>query len=332
MNIYDIAREAGVSIATVSRVVNGKAVVGGKTREKVEAVLKKYSYTPDPTARSLASKSTRMIALLADDLRGAYCGTVCHAVERTLTKAGYTALLTSTGGTVKGITSALAAAKALRADAAVICGLPRQASGDIITAAKQLPLVLIGSSIDVPGICSVVCDVSYGMMLAVSHLIERGRRDILFIESGDGNTYAAEKLREGFDGGLAMYDLSPDGRRFKTESGVDGGYACTDMLLHEGYKFDAVVCDNDATAAGVIHCLREREFDIPGDISVVGFYNTIAAQCACPALTSVDCKSDGAGVTAASLLCAVLAGEITESNAAEKRSILLPRLVVRQSS
>jgi len=327
MNIYDIAREAGVSIATVSRVVNGKNVVGGKTREKVETVLKKYSYTPDPTARSLVVKSTNTIAFLADDLRGAYCGGVCNVVEHALAKAGYSTLLRCTGGTVKGITDAASAALARRADAIVICGLPRQAGGEIVKIAKSAPVILVGSVIDAPGIYSVVCDVVYGMMLAVSHLIERGRRDILYIESGDGNSYAAQKLAEGFAGGLAMYDLSAEGRSFKTESGYDGGYACADMLLREGYRFDAVVCDDDATAVGAMHCLKDHDFLVPENISAVGFYNTIAAQCASPSITSVDCRGRSAGEAAAKLLSGLLAG-----STGEKNTVVLPRLIVRGSA
>lgn len=327
MNIYDMAREAGVSIATISRVVNGKSVVNAKTREKVEAVLKKNNYTPDPTARSLVVKSTKSVAILAEDVRDSYCGGICHAIERELCRIGYTTMLCNTGGTVQGISSSLKSALAHRTDGIIIAGMTHSADDDAKNAARSVPVVVINNFIDAPGVYSVICDEIYGMMLAVSHLAEKNKRDIIFVQDVNDDSYSAKKLMEGFDAGMAMNDLSSDGQIVMTEKGFDGGFACAEEMFRDRRQFNAAVCGDDTTAAGLIKSLRQNYLDIPEDVSVVGFHNTLVAQCSTPALTSVDCRSDNAGVSAVKLL-----SDLFENGHTQRKAVVLPRLILREST
>lgn len=327
MNIYDIAREAGVSIATISRVINGKSVVSSKTREKVEAVLKKYNYTPDPTARSLVVKSTKSVSILVEDVSDPYYGDVCHAVERELSRIGYTAMLCNTGGTMKGISDGIKSALAHRADAIIIAGMTRASDNDVSTAAKSVPVVLINDFLDAPNVYSVICDEVYGMMLAVSHLVSLGKQDIIYIEDCDSDLYSAKKLTEGFNAGMAMNNLSPDERIFTTEKGFDGGYACAETIFCQGRQFNAVICGDDTTAAGFMKYLRQNYFDVPEDKAVIGFHNTLVAQCSAPQLTSVDCRSDQVGAGAVKQLSTLF-----EGGQAKNKLVVLPRLVIRESA
>jgi LacI family transcriptional regulator len=327
MNIYDIAREAGVSIATISRVVNGKSVVSGKTRKKVEAVLKKYNYTPDPTARSLVVKSTKAVALLADDVRNPYCGGICHTVERELSKIGYTTMLCNTGGTVQGISSGLKSALARHADAVLLTGMSIVRNDDITAAALNVPVIVINNYIDAPNVYSVICDEIYGMMLAVSQFASQGRHEIIYVQDSDENSYSTKKLAEGFDAGMAMNDLNSSGRIVFTERGFEGGFACAEALLRDAQKFNAVVCGDDTTAAGFIKCLKQSYLDVPEDVSVIGFYNTPAAPCVTPSLSSVDCRSDKTGAAAVKLL-----SDLFEGVSVDKKTVILPRLVLRDSA
>lgn len=327
MNIYDIAREAGVSIATISRVINGKSVVSAKTREKVEAVLKKYNYTPDPTARSLVVKSTKSVSILVDDVSDPFYGSVCRAVERELSRISYTSILCNTGSTVKGIADGIKSALAHRADAIVIAGMTRESHNDISAAAKSVPVVLVNDFLDAPNVYSVICDEVYGMMLAVSHLVSRGKQDIIYVQDCDSNLYAARRLDEGFTAGMAMNDLSSDDRTFITERGFDGGYALAETLIREGRQFNAVICGDDTTAAGFMKYLTQNYFDVPEDKAVVGFRNTPCAQCSNPQLTSVDCRGDQVGAGAVKQLSAIFEGKQPKN-----KLVVLPRLVVRESS
>jgi LacI family transcriptional regulator len=325
MNIYDIAREAGVSIATISRVVNGKSVVSAKTREKVEAVLKKYNYTPDPTARSLVAKTTKTVAILAEDVREAYCGGVTYAVERELARIGYGVMLFNTGGTTQGVSEYIKSAVRHHADAVVITGMSNNANEAVIEAASSIPVVLINNFVDAVNIYSVLCDEVYGMMLAVGQLAGSGRRDILFVQDSDG--YSAKKLAEGFEAGMAMNDLSSEGNIILTERGMEGGFACAETLIRAGRSFNAVVCGDDTTASGFIKCLHHNFIDVPADVSVIGFHNTHVAECCTPSLTSIDCRSDKAGAAAVKLLSSIFDGIKPE-----RKSIVLPRLIRRESA
>lgn len=325
MNIYDIANKAGVSIATVSRVLNGKSVVSSKTREKVEAVLKEYNYIPDPSAQGLASKSSRSVAILADDIRDTYHGGVTYAVERELSDLGYAVLLFDTGGTEKGISLGLQRAMSRHADAAVITGMSSQSQEIIKSVSGNLPVILINNFIESPNIYCVLCDELYGMMLAVGQLTGSGRRDIIFIQDSDG--IVAKKLEEGFNAGMAMNDLPCEGQTFYTERGLDGGFACAETILRDGHAFNAVVCGDDSTAAGFIKCLRQNLIDVPHDVLVVGFNNTLIAQCCTPALTSVDCRFEKVGEAAAKAL-----KDLFEGSTPERKTVILPRLVRRESA
>lgn len=322
MNIYDIAREAGVSIATISRVINGKSMVSGKTRDRVEAIMKKYGYTPDPTARSLVVKATKTVAILAGDLRDPGSGGICCAVERGLRGTGYAVLLCCTDGTAQGISGGFAAALARRADAVVAVEMVREAEGAAVEAAKRVPVVVVDDFIDASGVYSVICDEIYGMMLAVGHLTGRGRRDLCYVQDS-AESYGAKKLEEGFEVGMAMNGLSSGGRVIEAERGFDGGYSCAETLLRDGRALDAVICGDDSTAAGFVHCLRQNFLDVPEDVAVVALRNTPVAQCAEPPLTAVDRQSSAA----AKLLTGIFAG-----GRAERKSVVLPRLVVRESA
>jgi LacI family transcriptional regulator len=325
MNIYDIAREAGVSIATISRVVNGKSVVSAKTREKVEEVLKKYNYTPDPTAQSLVAKTTKTVAILAEDVREPYCGGVTYAVERELARIGYGVMLFNTGGTTQSVSEYIKSAVRHRADAVVITGMSRDAKGAVIEAASSIPVVLINNFVDSINVYSVLCDEAYGMMLAVGQLVGSGRHDILFVQDGDG--FSAKKIAEGFDAGMAMNDLSSDGNVVLTERGMDGGFACAEALLRAGRSLDGVVCGDDTTASGFVKCLHQNFIDVPVNVSVIGFHNTHVAECCSPSLTSIDCRSDKAGAAAVKILSGIFDGGKPESKA-----IILPRLIRRESA
>jgi LacI family transcriptional regulator len=325
INIYDIAREAGVSIATISRVINGKSTVNSKTREKVEAVLKKYNYTPSSTARSLSSKTTKSVAVLVEDIREPYYSGVAYAVERELSSLGYAALLHNTGGTAQGISQGLESAVSRRADAAVICGISSQSHEAVAAAALTLPIILINDIVDGQGVYSVICDEIYGMMLAVAHLVSTGRHGIVFIQ--DCDDYSSKKLSEGFEAGMAMNDLSPNEQIFTTERGFEGGFACANAMLSEGRIFDSVICGDDSTAAGFIKCLRQNFHDVPQNKAVIGFHNTPVAQCCTPALTTVDCRSEKVGAAAVLLLSELFAGKTPE-----RETVILPRLIRGESA
>lgn len=327
MNIYDIAKEAGVSIATVSRVVNGKSSVSSKTREKVEAILKKFNYSPDPSARCLVVKSTKSVALLCEDVGNPFFGGICYEIERGLCKSGYTTQLYNTGGTAAGVTSSLKAALFQKVSAVIIAGTSSEANEEIADAAKQVPVVVINHFLDAPGVYQVVCDESYGMMLAVSRLVQRGRSNIIFVQDSGEEYSSTRELIEGFRGGMEMNELSPDDCIVRTERGFDGGYALADSLQKDGRRFNAAIFSDDTTATGFIKCLRQYYIDVPDDVSVVSFHNTSVAACSTPTITSVDCRSDKTGAAAVKIL-----KQFFENGEAENKSVVLPRLVLRESA
>lgn len=333
VNIYDIAREAGVSIATVSRVVNGSGAVGKATRGRVEAVLARYRYTPNPAARGLATGAApageqaarvRPVALLAEDTRDFTCMGLLRAAQRLLEKAGFACLLFETGGGA-GVGSALEAALHAQAGALLVAGMSGESEQAV--AAFGAPAVVVNHPMQAPGVYCVTCDQAYGMMLAVGQLAGAGRASLLFVRDQFPEDETAVKLTEGFETGMAMNGLDPSGRVVQTERGAEGGFAAAEALLRAGRKFDGVVCGDDSTAAGFMQCLRRNFLEVPDDVYLVGFHNSTVAECTSPALTSVDCRPEKLGEAAANVLLAALAGKTPPA-----RTPVLPRLVRRRTA
>lgn len=309
----------------MSRVLNGKSIVSSKTREKVEAVLKKCNYIPDASAQGLAAKTSKSVAVLADDIRDTCHGGIAYEVERGLSGLGYAVLLFNTGGTEQGISAGLRRAMGRHVNAAVIAGMSCQSQEVIKKASVNLPVILINNFIESQNIYCVLCDELYGMMLAVGQLTGSGRHEIIFIQDSDSSV--SKTLEEGFNSGMAMNDLPSDGQTFYTERGFDGGFACAETILRDGHAFSAVICGDDSTAAGFIKCLRQNLIDVPHDVLVVGFNNTTISQCCTPSLTSVDCRFEKVGAAAAKTL-----KELFEEKTPEHKTVILPRLVRRESA
>lgn len=327
MTIYDMAREAGVSIATISRVLNHKSAVSRKTCEKVEAVLKKYNYTPNPAARNLVVKKTASVAILADDIRDPYTSGVCREIEKQLHKNGYTAMLCNTGGETEGIGEYIKTALAHRMDAIFVVGMTKRADEKISLAAETVPTIVINNLIDNEKVHCVICDESYGMMLAVSDLVSRGKKNILFIYDDLSDTYSIEKLTEGFEGGMEMCELSYEDKMISCSRGFRGGYACAEKLCTEKHEFDSVIFNTDTTAAGFIRFLRDNFFAVPEDVAAISFHNTDAAVCSSPSITSIDLRSDKVGTAAVNIFSDILA-----KGKAEHKTVIVPRLIKREST
>lgn len=327
MTIYDIAREAEVSIATISRVINKKSVVSRKTREKVEAILKKYNYTPDPSARNLVVKSTHSIAILAQDVRDSYTAGVIREIETELHKNGYTSMLCSTGGTKDGIAEYINTSLSHRMDAIFVVGMVKNANDLIIEASKSVPVIIVNNLIESDNVYCTICDESYGMMLAVNKLLSSGKLNPIFVYDDLNNTYSIDKLTEGFEGGMEMCGLKYDEKIISCDQGFEGGYSCCEKLITEKHEFDSVIFDNDETAAGFMKCLNNNYFSIPNDVSVISFHNTVVSICSSPSLSSVDLRSDKVGIQSVNTFLAVKKGE-----KAEHKTVVIPRLISREST
>ncbi|AGK96533.1 LacI family DNA-binding transcriptional regulator [Clostridium pasteurianum] len=329
MNIYDIAKEAGVSITTVSRVLNNKENISKKTKDKVEYILKKYNYTPNAIARGLVSKSMKSIGVLTIDITDVHHANTAYIIEREFNKLGYSVILCNTSGKTTESINYIKMLAERNIDGIILMGSIFD-NEDIKTAisiyAKNIPLVSINAFLNVENTYSILVDDSYGITLCVDHLVEKGHSDIVYVK--DLDTYSANEKKDGFIIGMNKHDLTIDDNSIITvEKGLKGGCEAVEKLMKLHKKFSAIIFGEDITAIGAIKKLRELGLDVPKDVAVTGFNNSIFTECCYPELTSVDNK-----VEITSSLSVKLLNDVIENRNVSSSIMIRPDLVIRKST
>lgn len=329
MNIYDIAKEAGVSITTVSRVVNNKENISKKTKAKVKAVLEKYSYTPNSIVRGLVANSTKSIGVLTIDIRDPHYSTTAYIIEQEFSELGYTVILCNTGGKSSQSINYIKMLAERNVDGFIFIGSVFNddiIKSSLLSQANNIPVVLANGFLGMDNTYSVLIDDSYGISLCVDHLVEKNHKEIVYVK--DSNTYSADQKKEGFISAMNKHGLKIDDNSIITvERGLKGGYEAVEKFISLNKKFSAIVFGEDITAIGGIKKLKELGKSVPDDVAITGFNNSIFSQCCVPELTTVDNKVETVGSLSVKLL-----RDLIENKNATSNILIRPELIVREST
>ncbi|WP_338695540.1 LacI family DNA-binding transcriptional regulator [Streptomyces sp. Q6] len=328
--VVSIAERAGVSIASVSRVLNG---VGARrdTVERVERAASELGYVPNAVARSLKGGRTRQLTFAMPDIGNPVYVAMVRAIQTVTKAAGYRLLLHSTDAVVDDELAVLRSLGDRTSDGLIIC--PIRITDDHVEALRTAagPVVVIGSLPDDVPVDSVRADSVAGAELAVRHLHDTGRRRIAFV-NGPSDTVPGHNRDRGYRAALADCGLVYDPSLVRhTDFGIESGAEAAEALLD--HAPDAVFCANDQLALGAARALHARGLRIPEDVAVAGMDDSMLAQAGWPPLTSVDLGSTERGRRAAELLLERLgiAGAST-GNPPPRSTTAPPRLVVRAST
>lgn len=346
--IGDVAREAGVSIATVSRVINKTDNVRSETALKVTRAAAKLRFYPDRGARALVSKRTRSVGLLVPTLLNEYWASFCESVQGALLRHDYSLFL----GTLDGASSdylerMLRSVVERRMDGLIIGAQrpngPSHVGRDAVIKGQdeyverrvrsilehvRLPVVSFNQTLE--GFSSVMGDHEMGGEAAARLLLSLGHRDFAFI-GGDPDHFGEHDPRErGFRRVLAQQGIHLDPRLVRyVPFGIESGYAAAGELLDEGLKLTALFCWNDQLSAGALNCLVDRGVSVPGAVSVVGFDDIGLARVTRPALTTIRQPLKAMGEITVRLLLDAMESE----GPATPMKVMLPtELVVRGST
>mgnify|MGYP000910282520 FL=1 len=328
MNIYEVARKAGVSIATVSRVINNSTSVRPETREKVEAALKELKYRPNAIARSLVVNSTHTVGVLASDVRDSYYANAIYILEQEFRRLGYHVILCNTGGELEKRKGYMGLLLEKKVDGIVLVGsVFKEKTGNrhILDTASVVPVVMLNSFLDGENIYSIKCDDRAATADIVKSLAERGHREIVYIY--DVDSFSGLAKLEGFRLGMktAGLVLKPHSV-VKTDSGIIGGEKALERLDARKAPYTAVVTSEDILAAGALKVLARRGRHVPEDVAVFGYNDSLIARCTTPELSTVDNKVGALAKAAANILYRVLQGE-----AILHHHTIVPELIFRQS-
>lgn len=311
MNIYDIAELAGVSIATVSRVVNDSPKVSEKTKAKVRAVMEANNYTPNVFARGLGLNSMKTVGIVCPDVSDDYMSGSVAYLEKRLRSYGYDCILYCSGYEYEDKAAAVHLILQKRIDALFLVGSHYAGNGSgedvdyVREAAETIPVFLINGYIRCPGVYCVLSDNYQAVYDAVSALTEAGKKSILFLY--DSNSYSTMEKMRGYEDALRDNGLSvTEERKIFVQNKI---LTVRDMLLEKKeLEFDAVAATDDGLAIGALKYARKKKLSVPGDISIIGFNNSELSVCCEPELSSIDSRSEALCKTAVDSMMALLKG------------------------
>lgn len=334
MTLKDIALEAGVSIMTVSNVINGKHErVSQKTIEKVNRLVDKYNYVPNSTARSLTAKSSKIIAVIVplghetgyDEVNlfdDPYICCLLGSIEQQLRKNGYYPMIRAASD-IDDINMML---RTWNIDGALFL-LPELDTIDDIVENNQQPMVFLDSRYHNPNILSVGCDDRMGLYLSTKYLISQGHTKIAFVSKHAGNPL----LEERFGGYLDA--LKESNIPFREEldiqeySNYNGGIKAGKRLAHFKSAVTAAVTTADICALGIMEGARQEGMRVPLDLSLIGFDNLSICNYSTPKLTTVNQNIKQKGYNAASLLL-----EKIKNGSVKKNTIIMDVEIVERQS
>lgn len=307
--IKDVARLAGVSVATVSRVINHSPKTSDHSRQAVLSAMEQLQYHPNANARALAQQSSETLGLIVSDVSDPFFGAMVKAVEQVAYHTGNFLLIGNGYHILDKERQAIEQLIRHRCAALVVHAqmIPDQELQDLMT---QMPgMVLINRIL--PGFAArcVALDDRYGAWLATRHLIQQGHRRIAFICSSHPISDSTDR-RQGYLDALAEHHIEMDERLIVyAEPDEVGGEQAMTSLLGRGRHFTAIACYNDSMAAGALAVLSDNGIDVPRDISLVGFDDVLISRYLRPRLTTIRYPVVAMATQAAQLALALAHGD-----------------------
>jgi LacI family transcriptional regulator len=329
-SIREVAREAGVSITTVSHALSGKRPVSGATRRRIQAAARRLGYRPNQVAAAMITGRTKTLGVLVPDIANPFFGALVHAAEGAAAARGYAVLFSAAELDPALEARAVEVLHDKRIDALLYLGgtdeenralrALAKAGTPIVALDEALPTIPRGSSL-------VTVDNEEGGCLAGRHLVDLGHAELGAITGPSGLPTARDRLK-GFAEGTG--ELKPHRRRIRYADAytIDGGReAARDLLEHEP-DVTALFCANDLMALGALEAARALGRAVPGDLSLVGFDDIFVAALVSPPLTTIRQPLARLGKEAAELAIDLIEGNAT----GPERRVLPVELVVREST
>lgn len=324
--LRDVARLAGVSMATASKALNGRAGVSAATSERVREVAERISFTPNSLAQAMLAGQTGTVGLLTHDLEGRFSIPILMGAEDAFGAGQMSVFLCDARGDSIREQYHVKALLARRVDGLIVVGSqtdPRQTLGRDL----PVPIVYAYAPSEDPRDTSVVADNIAAGEMAAEHVIANGRTRIAHI-GGDINYAAARDRSVGISRALAAAGLTQRGTSRHGTWTESWGRAGARAIVEAGDDVDAIICDSDQIARGTLDYLQTKRVRVPEDVAVMSFDNWVPfATGSSPRLSSVDMQFHEMGRRAAQLVVSALS-ETMEPGIVS----VTPRVVVREST
>ena len=325
--IYQVSELAGVSLATVSRVLNKNTRVSDKTRNKVEAAISELGYRPNSIAQSLASKSSNSVGILVSELHGPIWGHMMAGIESELRAAGKHVIITTGHSDEDKEKDGIEFLLSRNCDA-IILHVEAVTDNYLIELSKgKVPVYLMSRYVDEMKESCISIDNCLGGYLATKAMLDKGHKNIAYITGPQYKSDSVNRLN-GHKKALTEENITfDDNLLFIGDYKETGGSAGLKHLIDNKYSFSALVCANDEMASGAMKYAREHGYELPKDLSIIGFDNVMFANYLYPKLTTIDYPVNDMGKMAANLVLK----NVYKQKIIAIQNIFEPKVIIRKS-
>lgn len=290
MNIYDISKESGVSIATVSRVINQSGYVSEKTRQKVQDAIDRFRYVPNGFARGMSRSSMSNIGILCLDSRDPYQSDVIYHLQQQLSESGYSAILCCAHPDLSGCTEQLQLLLSKNVDA-IVCigstfaGADQPILEEIRQAAGKVPLFILNGRIEDENIISILCDEENGMKQLTESVLNAGSRHPMMLMSR--KTPSNLSKLQGFKAAVEKKIPSSENRVVMTSRTPEAVEADLETLFQNS-ACDAILCADDFLALCALRFALKKGIRVPEELQITGFNGSLLSSMSWPEITTFD--------------------------------------------
>jgi len=325
VTLEQVAQRAGVSPSTVSRILNGTAIVSEAKKAAVDEAIRTLGFRPNPVARGLAGGRTMSVGVVTQRIASPFYGEALSGIEVALEAAGYVPLFVSGNWNEVDERKAIESLLSRRVDGVIVLA-GRLSNSDLKSLLSSVPSLVVGRQPSGSGLFSFSFDNRAGARLATQHLIDLGHRRIALLQ-GDLIHEDAIERQSGYLDALSAAGITVDPRLIVQSDYTEaGGMLAVSHLLEREAGFSAIFSSNDQMAYGAMLGLSRRNLRVPDDVSVVGFDDLTMSRYTMPPLTTVRQSVYETGTQAATAMLALLQG------AQPQVSLPAPELVLRESA
>jgi DNA-binding LacI/PurR family transcriptional regulator len=328
ITIKDIAKEAGVSITTVSHVINKNIYVSDELTQRVNKIILKYNYRKDFIASSLRQRRTKMIGIIIPDITNPELASISRGLQLTFYKKGYISIVCNSDYNYKNEIDFMEELSSRKIDGFII--IPSIEENKLFeTIDAKLPMVIINRKIDRENTDFIMIESYKSLIEIINYLVNLGHKKIAYINR-EQNLYQSKLRFEGYLEGLKKNNLKFDSSLVSNSSGfsIGDGYADMEKFLELENKPTAVIAYNDVLAAGIVEAIKNNKLKVPEDFSIVGFGNTFIGRFLEPKLTTIEASTDEIVSNSVQLLLSRIQKKVVRS-----RIVNINRsLVIREST